>query len=526
MRLEECLTSHKSCQQHDAPALPDRVIDVENGGEICQLFHPEGMRAQYTALSHCWGGQVEFKLEEKTLAAFCKGLPISKLAKSFQDAIKITRSLGIRYLWVDCLCIIQDSTTDWLEQSKKMASVYSHATLTIYATTSPISRHGILTPTNSSMIKEMPFTQPVYVSAYKASAPTDSEAQLELVHAEEDDMEEEPVDLAMHSVLASRGWTLQEYVLAPRRLLFGKKRVHWECLHGTQTMDGFTFTDWRYSIFEFYTFRSQIHPPSELGRSRGQRILDDYYGLVELYGDRQLTKSSDKLPAFSAIARSAHGAIKGEYIAGIWTEDLHKGLLWYCDTPRRHQHLPTSYRAPSWSWAKTNHKVKSFYGRYAYKTLPLHESWRISLVDDTNPFGEIQSAQLNVTVWTKRLQFVPFDYPSPPQGFPLSDHSWHPGFDVLDNSVEDPRKGFINQGESEFYGIFAKGTENWEPKDYLLMAVMEHGTGRSDRPRLVCLAIGRPSNAMSEAYERVGVLEMPVSRDWQESWPRQSITLV
>lgn len=526
MRLEECLASHEVCHQNDIPALPDRVIDV--GKTRWRLIDSRGMRAKYIALSHCWGGQIELKLERKTNDAFRGGLAISKLAKNFQDAMKIAQNLGIRYLWIDCLCIIQDSTSDWLEQSKKMASLYSHATLTIYAMASETSHNGILTPRNSSMIKEMSFAQPVCVPVYKAGRVTDSEAQLELVHAEED-WEEDSQNLARNSILASRGWALQEYVLAPRRLIFGTRTVYWECLRGTQTMDGFTLTGGMYWWPKFNEFTSwaRMHAHFPRSKSRGQELLKTYYELVEFYGARQLTKSSDKLPAFSAIAGSVHPAIGGDYIAGLWTADLHHGLVWFYERWSRHQPLPASYRAPSWSWAKSDHEV-GFYDSTHYPfdgtALPLHESWKLSLVDSTNPYGEIQWAQLNLTVWTKRLQFVPSG-PIPSQGNPQDGDLWFPDFDVFDESTENARKAITILKESEIYTMFVTGTENWVPWDYLLIAVMEGATVYSNRSELLCLVIGRASNATSEAYERMGLLKTSASRDWQQSWPRQSITL-
>lgn len=527
MRLEECLASHEDCQQNDTgiPALPDRVIDV--GTTRWRLIDSRGMRKKYIALSHCWGGQIKLKLERKTYDAFRGGLAISKLAKTFQDAMKIARSLGIRYLWIDCLCIIQDSTTDWMEQSKKMASLYSHATLTIYAMASGTSHNGILTPRNSPMIKEMPLAQPVCVSAYRTGTVTDSEAQLELVQEWEEEWEEEWAYLAHMSVLASRGWALQEYVLAPRRLIFGTRRVYWECFRGEQTMDGFTMTRDHYKKFEFNGFRAQIHAHFPRSKSQGQGLLEDYYKLVELYVARQLTKSSDKFPAFSAIAGSVHPAIGGDYIAGLWTADLHRGLLWFCDRPSRHQPLPASYRAPSWSWATSDHKIKFYHDRYPFggNALPLHESWKISLVDSTNPYGEIQSAQLNLTVWTKRLQFVSSEATIPWHNNSQDGNFFYPDFDVFEESMGFWYKMTNTQRESEIYTVFVNETENWPPRDYLLIALMEKGTGLSDGPGLLCLIIGRASNATSEAYERVGVLETSASRDWQQSWPRQSITL-
>lgn len=523
MRLEECLTSHDDCKQHDAPALPDRVIEVTND-QTFRLVNTEGRRAQYIALSHCWGGQVELMLTEQNIAAFRNGLAVSALAENFRDAIKVTRNLGLRYLWIDCLCIIQGSEADWLEQSKKMASVYSHATLTIYAMVSPTSRHGILTRKNSPMVRKRPLAQPVCVNVYKAAAPTGLEAQLELAHYE-DDKGEDSVGLAAHSILASRGWTLQEYVLAPRRLLIGTNRVHWECLRGTQTMDGFTLRDGRYLSLAFNSLKARIHPYASRLRDRGYGLREDYYDLARVYMNRQLTFSSDKLPAFSAIARSAHHDSWGDYIAGLWTEQLHRGLAWCHKTPRRHRPLPTEYQAPSWSWAKSNHNVWfiPLSSVYHFSALPLDSSWRINLVDDSNRYGAIQSAQLNLTVWMKRIQFVS-SYPPPPQGCLQNGDLWHLDFDVFEDTTV-LRTVFMNQGELEVYTVVVNGAENWVPRDYFLMPFMHDGTGRRERPRLLCLVVGRPSDATSETYERMGLAEIFAPGDWQESWPRQSITL-
>lgn len=525
MRLEECLKSHDDCRQHDAPALPDRVIEVTND-QTFRLVHTEGRRAHYIALSHCWGGKVELMLTKETIDEFRSGLAISALAENFRDAIKIMRNLGMRYLWIDCLCIIQNSNTDWLEQSKKMASIYSHATLTIYAAVSPTSRDGILTGKNSPMIKRKKWAKPVCVNVYKATAPTGPAAQLELAHYEYD-TGEDSVSLADGSVLASRGWTLQEYVLAPRRLLVGTKTVHWECLRGTQTIDGFTLTDSRYKSRAFDSLRARIHPHASRLRDRGYGLRKDYYDLARVYVNRQLTYSSDTLPAFSAIARSAHHDSWGDYIAGLWTEHLHRGLAWCNDilTPRRNRPLPNGYQAPSWSWAKSNHNIWfiPFSSVYHYSPLPLQPSWRIHLVDSTNHYGAIQSAQLKLTVWTKRIQFVS-SY-SPPKGCLEIMGSWYLDFDVFEESTMILRTTFTDVGGSQVYTVVANGTENWVPWDYLLMAFMEDGTGRRDMPHLLCLVIRRPSNDTSGTYQRVGLARITAPGDWQESWPRQSITL-
>jgi hypothetical protein len=72
----------------------------------------KGERAQYAVLSHCWGGYQPLKTEESTLKERMKAIEFKELPRTFRDAIKITRSLLIDYLWIDSLCIIQDSVSD------------------------------------------------------------------------------------------------------------------------------------------------------------------------------------------------------------------------------------------------------------------------------------------------------------------------------------------------------------------------------------------------------------------------------
>ncbi len=103
-----------------------------------------GLKAEYIALSHCWGGKISPLLTTETLEPFQNRLSYAALPANFRDAIVITRELGIRYLWIDSLCILQDSKQDWQQESKMMAAIYRDSTLTISAMASSGSTQGIL----------------------------------------------------------------------------------------------------------------------------------------------------------------------------------------------------------------------------------------------------------------------------------------------------------------------------------------------------------------------------------------------
>jgi len=115
--------------------LPFRVIDVGEGEDYSS--HPflriSNSRSVgvYTTLSWCWGSTKPLTTTKGTLKARTEKMPMNSLPKTFQDAVVITRSLGIQYLWIDALCIIQDCEEDWKIQSSEMARIYKNSFLTI-----------------------------------------------------------------------------------------------------------------------------------------------------------------------------------------------------------------------------------------------------------------------------------------------------------------------------------------------------------------------------------------------------------
>jgi hypothetical protein len=108
------------------------VLDLEaaDSEDGLRLYESSGNVGCYVSLSHCWGDSVyPAKTTSQTLDQNRKSIPWSTLPKTFQDAIFFTRWLRIRYLWIDSLCIIQDSREDWLEESVKMMHIYQNLML-------------------------------------------------------------------------------------------------------------------------------------------------------------------------------------------------------------------------------------------------------------------------------------------------------------------------------------------------------------------------------------------------------------
>jgi Heterokaryon incompatibility protein (HET) len=99
-------------------------------------------KGQYVTLSHCWGQQKFLTTTKETLPLRTKGIEWDSMPRTFQDAATITRRLGFQYLWIDALCIIQDSEIDWETESAKMGSIYQDSVLTIAASDARDGRGG------------------------------------------------------------------------------------------------------------------------------------------------------------------------------------------------------------------------------------------------------------------------------------------------------------------------------------------------------------------------------------------------
>ncbi|KAH6843217.1 heterokaryon incompatibility protein-domain-containing protein [Chaetomium sp. MPI-CAGE-AT-0009] len=403
--LNECRENHSGCRRESLPALPTRVIDVgaSESHAAPRVIITNELQDDYVALSHCWGGDIATKLKTDTLVPFQESLPYAELPQNFRDAITITRELGIRYLWIDSLCILQDSEQDWAAESARMGLVYQDATLTLSAMIPPNSKSGILNPNESHW---RPPTISHKMRVYDSKHLSNVEVVAELQHRTDPENELERMDkLWGSSPLTSRGWTLQEFILSHRNLFYGRDQIYWSCPKGFRQADGSKYD--RLPI-QFQTVSQAIHRnrlsstiPSEMPTGSDQkRVLSDYYSIVQEYCMRALTKSSDKLPALAGIASSLQPVLPGQYLAGIWTCDVITGLLWRRSTFIRESYDPSSDRrdssAPSWSWAAA---VGQIYFQHVDKLPPT--PWQARLVDynivplnRANPFGQVESGQI------------------------------------------------------------------------------------------------------------------------------------
>jgi hypothetical protein len=151
--LQDCSQGkgkHAKCPQAVQTELPTRVIDIEEMRLHCPAPEAKGL---WVSLSHCWGGSSPLQTTTGNLESHMAGLP-GPFPQTFADAVAVTRMLGLRYLWIDSLCIIQDSHEDWVHESAHMATVYENAYVTISADAAKDSFQGFLSAPSRSVRKE------------------------------------------------------------------------------------------------------------------------------------------------------------------------------------------------------------------------------------------------------------------------------------------------------------------------------------------------------------------------------------
>ncbi|KAL6814919.1 heterokaryon incompatibility domain-containing protein [Trichoderma sp. SZMC 28015] len=351
--LKTCNENHKSCVAESAQ-LPARFLDIFDPADSTHVFLNElrdledNTDSRYVALSHCWGTGPNLCTTWSTLQKHKHGIKVSDLPPTFRDAVNITRNLSVRYLWIDSLCIVQDDPHDWQIESAKMASIYRDASFVLGAACGESDAQGFLHTRHWQDVVTLP---PVDQGTTLA---------LQLLPPETD---EDHVDPVSQEPLSKRAWCLQERYLPRRMLLYGSQQILWECQKMSASEEG----DIRLhdgSHLERICKTANI-PASVLARTSRERYEGDkgvnyvdWYKMVEDYTGRFITKSSDRLPALSGLAKAVSQSSKDEYLAGLWKNGLIEGLTWCGSQGAEKLEEPGEYIAPSWSWASVTGTVR------------------------------------------------------------------------------------------------------------------------------------------------------------------------
>ncbi|KAL6357016.1 hypothetical protein LRP88_10633 [Fusarium phalaenopsidis] len=328
--LRVCRETHRHEHLRDASLdpteLPTRVIDLGflDKPKI-QLVPGEAMEShEYFALSHCWGKGMMFRAMKENIKTLAEAIDFRRLPRTFQEAIKTTRRLNVRYLWIDSLCIIQDDQEDWEREAARMQQVFSNATCVIAASSAGSSAEGFL----ETRRDERPFVT--------LHSPSGSISYVcKFIDNFAQDMEEAPLN--------KRGWVLQERALARRSVHFTSTQVYLECGEGVHCEslmnDKAAFlgdSDFPNSVLEYY---------------KGGRIVLSQ-NLFKMYSSLKFTNSSDRPIAISGLEKRLMSAFKTRGGYGVFQAFFERSLLWQRPEsgPLARIAYPADRSVPSWSW--------------------------------------------------------------------------------------------------------------------------------------------------------------------------------
>ncbi|KAL9599062.1 MAG: hypothetical protein Q9219_004096 [cf. Caloplaca sp. 3 TL-2023] len=385
--MQQCEFSHPNCPRQRHSRLPKRVLDLypDDPSATLILSITDGSFGRYACLSYWWGLTMQrTQLTTSNLASYLGGISLQLLPQSIQDAIFTARRLGFRYLWIDSLCIIQDSPEDKAREIERMDQVYSNADLTISAANADDCALGFLAKRNG-LESDAPIRLPFL-------CPDWTVGNLTLV------MYNNPT---RHEPLYSRSWPFQEHLLSARVLIYGSEQMLWVCQQDSSTGTGATFKDggpaYDPSVTGLKYMRMFLYRRDIISRGFARKNL--WIDLVIEYSSRKQSIPDDKIHALQGIASRYSKLMEDKYIAGLWQSWLLPGLMWKrsgdAQVQRQRQY-------PSWSWLSIDGAVSMEKADDAiYKAESVVNIQLVQFTPDAtgkpiNPFGLLPNAILHL----------------------------------------------------------------------------------------------------------------------------------
>jgi hypothetical protein len=245
---------------------------------------------------------------KSNIESHLQGISYQSLPRTFRAAIDVTWGIGLKYLWVDSLCIVQDDEEDWRRESAIMGVIYENATMMIGASSAKDSTEGLFKPMRR---RPLPIKIPYY------DEPPSKLPQGDLI------VEEHLPRFPQDGPLWSRGWVFQERYLSRRKIYFTRGGLLWVCQKG--------------SIDDFYhTYELPEH-----------QLL--WHRILHNYSNHRFTHASDRLIAIDGLANRIKGRGYKGYHFGVFHTDIVLFLLWWkLNNGVPNEDLP---QIPSWSWA-------------------------------------------------------------------------------------------------------------------------------------------------------------------------------
>lgn len=493
------------------------MIDVgaQDDSEDPRLYISEGQKSPYAALSYCWGGSQSMILTTSNVDSLTQRIDRSKLPQTVEDAIKSVRRLGLRFLWIDALCIMQDSPSDMDLEIVQMEQYYKNSHVTIAAASASTCSRGFLERRPED---DLPF------STIRYPCPDGATGYINILRITHYKPEYEPLN--------TRGWALQEFALSTRVLTYGSGQLYWWCHNGYKCDGG--------SVQYFPDTKStQLVPTGTLDTVNDSESLaivrsllwKQWVTVVEEYSKRKLTVRIDKFPALSGIANRFATASSDTYCAGLWKTHLLEGLSWIVCDPRGR--VEYEYVAPTWSWASSNGPViiyleeEEIIGKNSTRLVSEVLECVIVLENPIAPFGKIKYGSLTIRGAVKQIEWDGF-FQIPMEGIDmstlkLSTEIGSPLYPegiiaVASPDYDEETLYVLNPSSSTSPGTVSEKkeeNESWQHEITFYMAHDEPGRNSFTRP-VTCLAIYNEFALMLEKctngnYIRLGLMRFQSS---------------
>jgi heterokaryon incompatibility protein (HET) len=291
---------------------------------------------EYFTLSHCWGTGQTRTTTQSTLAGHRQGLPVLDLPKTYSDAVKATQRLGVRYLWIDSLCIIQDSQEDWEREAQAMAAIYRNSSLTISATSSPDGKGGCYLEKRTGTLESISETTK---NGYRYFVK----------------LRNRVVGKDIPMPLIRMGWVLQETVLSRRILHLTSDQIFWQCKECFLLEDGAVAKDdtgGRVSLLSASSLG--FIPETDLRNKSSRDQMLQWHAWMEDYSRRDFTYDKDRLPAMAGMIQYYQANTKDIPLIGLWISTIHLDLAWSVNGPEKDRELTD---LPSWTWLSVHRGI-------------------------------------------------------------------------------------------------------------------------------------------------------------------------
>jgi hypothetical protein len=389
--LGACLAEHTACSDFQGSTVdrqqhPTRVIEITGENSVKLRCNMQQTHYNYLALSHMWGTNHnnQIRLVKHRLNEFEVNIPWEELSAIYKEAIRATLALGYRYIWIDSLCIVQDSNDDWKYEAQRMAIVYGNAVCNLAFLFPPSA--DTTSPSISTPIHQ-PRADPRIWNPCILRQVTPSQSGVYIQHLTKSWRQTFPDEkqdwlIQRHWPLFARAWTFQEYLLAPRTLLLGHKNLMWQCstlfydellgpiaqgptATNEQATRGRDLCKGRY----FPEIMMRVKLAESLSAPDVLSFMLDWHNIVNEYRTRALTFSKDRVIAFAGVARAYQTMSGLTYLAGMWWDCFPLSLLWFVEKKpaalvRGQNGIPAGVQpvytaeldepgvqdAPTWSW--------------------------------------------------------------------------------------------------------------------------------------------------------------------------------